>query len=141
MDNWLIWMIAAVVLGAAEMFVGTFYLLWLGISCLIAGLVGMFMPDALWLQLNIASVVAVVLTLNTKKITKRLTQTQGFIENPIDALIGKPGIVLELPEQSEVVVVKVGSEIWSAKCGQTLQKGDHITVTGGHSTILEVQKQ
>jgi membrane protein implicated in regulation of membrane protease activity len=139
-ETWLLWLVIAVLLAIAEMFTGTFYLLWIGISCMAAGIVGMFVPDALWLQLLVAAVVGILLTINTKRLTKRFTQSPGFTQNPIDALKGKTGIVLDRSESGDAFVVKVGSETWSAKADEPVAKGDRIAVLGGHSTILHVKK-
>lgn len=140
MEMWLIWMVIAVILAVAEMFAGTFYLLWLGTSCFAAGLVGLATPDAIWLQVLVAAIVGVVLTLNTKRLTSRFTKSPGYVENPIDALIGKRGLVLEVSPDGDTIVVKIGSETWTAKVEEWISKGDHVVVLGGHSTILQVKK-
>jgi membrane protein implicated in regulation of membrane protease activity len=140
MELWLIWMVIAVILAVAEMFAGTFYLLWLGISCFAAGLVGLAAPDAIGLQTVIAAIMAVVLTMNTKRLTRRFTQSPGYTQNPIDALLGKTGHVIDLSQSGDAIVVKVGSETWTAKSEDQIAIGDHVEVIGGHTTILQVKK-
>jgi membrane protein implicated in regulation of membrane protease activity len=140
MEMWLIWMMIAVILAVAEMFAGTFYLLWLGISCFAAGLVGLAAPDSVGLQIIVAAIVGVILTMNTKRLTRRFTQSPGYTGNPIDLLLGKTGQVLDLSANGDTIIVKIGSETWTAKSEDQIAKGDHVEVIGGHTTILQVRK-
>ncbi|MNI11076.1 Inner membrane protein YbbJ [compost metagenome] len=139
MELWAIWLIIAGVLLVVEMLTFTFYLLWLGIGALVAGVVAWIVPDSLILQLLAGSIAALILTIFTKKITKRFRSSKGFTDI-IDELVGKQGIVLEEIGLGVNGAVKVGNETWTAASNEHLQKGELVVVVAKSSTILEVHR-
>ena len=44
----------------------TFYMLWLGIGAVVGGLIALFAPDALLLQVTVGAIVSLTLTFFTK---------------------------------------------------------------------------
>lgn len=60
---WVFWLIAAGVLFVVEMMTLTFYLLWLSIGALAAGLVSLIVPEAILFQVVLGSLVALGLTI------------------------------------------------------------------------------
>jgi membrane protein implicated in regulation of membrane protease activity len=112
--------------------------LWIGVSCAIAGLVAWLFPDALVAQFIVASVAAIVLSVNSKRLTRRWTSTKGHEDSPFEHLIGRTAQVIEWDANTQLAIVRIGSEQWSARCDQPLQIGDSVEVLSGHSTILTV---
>lgn len=139
MEIWVIWVIAALALGIAEMFVGTFYLFWIGVSCAIAGVLALFLPDWMVLQFVVASVAAFSLSINSKRLTRRWMATKGYEDSPFEHLIGKTGQVTDLDSTTQLAIVRIGTEQWSARSEQPLQVGDAVEVIAGHSTVLAVK--
>ena len=139
MDIWVIWIIAALALGIAEMFVGTFYLLWIGVSCAIAGIVATFVPDLIALQVLVASASAITLSVNSKKITRRWTAVKKQEDSPFEHLIGRTGQVTDWDESTQLAIVRIGSEQWSARCDQPLEVGATVEIVAGQSTVLTVK--
>lgn len=70
MVAWVIWFIIAGILFIAEMLSITFYMLWLGIGAVVGGLIALFAPDALLLQVTVGAIVSLTLTFFTKRISK-----------------------------------------------------------------------
>ena len=70
MAAWVIWFIIAGILFIAEMLSITFYMLWLGIGAVVGGLIALFAPDALLLQVTVGAIVSLTLTFFTKRISK-----------------------------------------------------------------------
>ena len=70
MAGWVIWFIIAGILFIAEMLSITFYMLWLGIGAVVGGLIALFAPDALFLQVVAGGIVSLTLTFFTKRISK-----------------------------------------------------------------------
>ena len=70
MAAWVIWFIIAGILFIAEMLSITFYMLWLGIGAVVGGLIALFVPDALLLQVIVGGIVSLTLTFFTKRISK-----------------------------------------------------------------------
>ncbi|MHA6483056.1 NfeD family protein [Paenibacillus sp. strain BS8-2] len=139
MDWWLIWLIAAGILIVIEMLTLTFYLLWLGIGALAAALVDVIAPDALLLQVIIGSIVALILTIFTKPLTRRMQIGKGF-KDAVDELVGMQGTVLEDIRPDAPGIVKVGSETWSATSEESIIKGESIIVVSRGSAFLQVNK-
>lgn len=113
MDEWLIWLIFAVVLGVAELFTLTAALGMLGAAALVtAGFaaVGLPLPVQL-LVFTVASTVGVVLV---RPIAQRYLHRTPLQRFGVDALVGKPAYVLQ-----EVTGVggrvRIGGEEWTAR--------------------------
>lgn len=140
MDLWAIWLVIGVLLIIAEMATLTFYLLWLAIGSLAAVLVALVMPDSIILQVLLGVIVALILTLFTKPLTKRMRSSKGFTD-VIYQLVGQEGLVIgDIPLEG-LGIVKVGNETWSAQSEVPLIKGTPIIVVQSYNTILQVQKR
>lgn len=140
MDLWLIWLIVAALLLVAEMLSLTFYLLWLGIGALAAMVVDLIIPGAWFAEVVAGSVVALLLTVFTKPLTRRIMKSRGF-KDAIDGLIGKEGTVIEAIDIGRRGIVKVGGELWSAESDESLEKGDIVIVLARGSALLQVTKR
>ncbi|WP_040952105.1 NfeD family protein [Gorillibacterium massiliense] len=136
---WVIWLIIGVTLLIVEMFTLTFYLLWLGIGALVALVLAFILPDAYALQIVAGCIVAIVLTIWTKPLTRRLRHSRGF-RDVIDELVGKEGVVVESIGAEGTGIVKVGNESWSARSESPVDRGEKVIVLSRTSTTLEVQK-
>ena len=139
MELWAIWLIIGIVLFVIEMLTLTFYLLWIGIGAIAAGLIALVVPDLFFVQVVVGCLVALVLTFFTKPLTRFMRKSKGFTD-VIDDLVGKQGVVIEDIEIGKNGIVKLGNETWSATSYQPLQKGDVVIVTQRGTTVLEVQK-
>jgi membrane protein implicated in regulation of membrane protease activity len=140
MALWAIWLVIGVLLIIAEMATLTFYLLWLAIGALAAGLVALVTPDFILLQVLVGVVVALILTFYTKPLTRRMRSSRGYTD-VIYELVGREGLVIEDIPLEGLGIVKVGNETWSAQSELPLGKGTPIIVMQSSSTILQVQKR
>ncbi|MBO9599275.1 MAG: NfeD family protein [Cohnella sp.] len=139
MEWWAIWLIVGGALIILEMVTLTFYLLWLGIGAIVAAVVALPLPDAFPAQALAGGLVALILTLYTKPLTRKLRQSKGF-SDAVDELIGKPGIVTEEIADGAPGIVKVGGDSWSALSKQSLHRDERVRVIGRGTTVLEVEK-
>jgi len=139
MEWWAIWIIVAGVLLIAEMLTLTFYLLWIGIGAVVAAAVALIVPDGIVLQALSGGVAALLLTVFTKRLTRRFRESRGY-RDAIQELVGKQGIVVEAISPGSPGIVKVGNESWSATSLDTLRKDDQVRVISRGTTVLEVQK-
>ncbi|CAH0119894.1 MULTISPECIES: NfeD family protein [unclassified Paenibacillus] len=140
MELWVVWLIVAGILFVFEMMTLTFYLLWLGIGALAALAVALVAPEDILLQVVAGCLVALVLTVFSKAITKRVRSSKGF-KDAVDEMVGKQGIVMENIDPGQYGIVKVGGDTWSATSKQTLKTGDRVFVVKRGNAILEVEKQ
>lgn len=139
MSMWVLWLIAAGVLFVVEMFTFTFYLLWLSLGALAAGLVALVLPDAWLLQVVAGSLLALVLTFFTKPLSERLRNARGFKDTGTE-IIGRQGLVTEPIEPGRYGQVKIGGDTWSATSTVALGKGQQVIVVRRSTTIIEVER-
>jgi membrane protein implicated in regulation of membrane protease activity len=135
----IVWLAVGIILIIAEVLTFSFYLLWLGIGSLVAGLIANFAPDMYYLQFAGGALVAIGLTIYTRSFTKRIRQSSGFIDK-VEDLIGSKGVVLETIEPEGLGVVRVGNETWSAKAEEHIEQDETIVVTARGTSILTVEK-
>lgn len=139
MDAWIFWLIAAGVLFVIEMMALTFYLLWLSIGALAAGLISLLFPEAFLLQVVVGSLVALILTFFSKPLVARFRNSRGFKDTGTE-IVGRKGIVVEPIEQGRYGQVKVGGDTWSATSGQALGNGEVVIVVRRGNTMIEVER-
>ncbi|MEO3806959.1 NfeD family protein [Nonomuraea sp. B1E8] len=133
MDEWIIWVILAVVLGVAEIFTLTASLGLLGAAALLtAATAALGLPVPLQLMFFAASSAAGLLVL--RPIAMRHVKQPALQRFGVEALVGKPAYVI-----SEVTGhngrVRVGGEEWSARAyDETL-----VIPTGATVDIIEIE--
>jgi membrane protein implicated in regulation of membrane protease activity len=116
MDVWLIWLIAACVLGVGEMHQGGFYLAPFAGGAALAALVSLLgVGSLLAAVVFVASSVAVFATL--RPVAQRHRRIPPSIRTGAAALIGRPALVLErIANEEGVGCVKIdGGEVWTAR--------------------------
>jgi membrane protein implicated in regulation of membrane protease activity len=131
MDAWVLWLIAAVVLAAAEVANLSFFLFPFAIGAAAAALVSL-----LGAATPIAVVVFAVLTAVSfgivRPIARRHIQTPPQIRTGTAALVGRTAIVLERIANDEAVgCVRLDGEVWTARSydeDQTFEPGTRVHV-------------
>lgn len=116
-----VWLIIAVVLGAAEVLGGEFVLLMLGGGALVSAVVSLFAgphweafgSDWLWLQLLVFALSSLALVFGLRPQLKRRYLRPSQIRSGIDALIGSKATVISTVDTTGGQV-KIGGEVWSA---------------------------
>ncbi|HTZ86938.1 MAG TPA: NfeD family protein [Solirubrobacteraceae bacterium] len=116
MDVWVIWLIAACVLGVGEMHQGGFYLAPFAIGAALAAVVGLIGVGALLSAIVFIAVSAIVFA-TLRPVAERHRRLPPSIRTGAAALVGKPAIVLERIANDEGVgCVKIdGGEVWTAR--------------------------
>ncbi|MDZ5607702.1 NfeD family protein [Bacillus pseudomycoides] len=140
MAGWVVWFIIAGVLFIAEMLSITFYMLWLGIGAVVGGLIALFAPEALFLQVVVGAIVSLTLTFFTKRISKNFREAKGFIDT-VDKLAGKKGIIMQAITNEENGIVKVDGDTWTAISDVPISAGERVIVIKRSSTVLHVKKE
>ncbi|WP_242144726.1 MULTISPECIES: NfeD family protein [unclassified Bacillus cereus group] len=140
MAAWVVWFIIAGILFIAEMLSITFYMLWLGIGAVVGGLIALFAPEALFLQVVVGAIVSLTLTFFTKRISKNFREAKGFTDT-VDKLEGKQGIVTKAITNEENGIVKVDGDTWTAISDVPISIGEKVIVIKRNSTVLYVKKE
>lgn len=113
MDDWVLWLIAAVVFGAGEVVTSGFFLAPFAIGALVAALVsavgaGFVVSGLVFLAVSTAALVAL------RPIAKRHLRTPAQLRTGTAALVGRHATVVE--DVSEAAgCVKLEGEVWTAR--------------------------
>ncbi len=133
------WLLVGVLLGAAEIIVPGFFLIWFAVAAIITGMVTFILPIPLALQAGLFAVLAVGAVYSGRR---------WFAKNPIISsdpklndrgarMVGQIVTVVEAIDHG-TGRVKVGDSVWSARGGDA-GVGDKVRVTGADGSVLLVE--
>jgi membrane protein implicated in regulation of membrane protease activity len=116
MDVWVIWLIAACVLGIGEMHQGGFYLAPFAAGAVLAAIVALLGVGAL-LATIVFVVASAIVFATLRPVAQRHRRLPPAIRTGAAALVGRPAVVLERIANDEGVgCVKIdGGEVWTAR--------------------------
>jgi len=116
MDVWVIWLIAACVLGVGEMHQGGFYLAPFAAGATLAAVLGLLGVGAL-LSAVVFVVASGIVFATLRPVAQRHRRLPPSIRTGAAALVGRPAIVLErIANEEGVGCVKIdGGEVWTAR--------------------------
>lgn len=126
-----LWLIAGVVLVAAEALSGDFVLVMLGVAALAAAGVDV-LGAPLWLDAVVFAVVSLGLIAVVRPAIKRRMNNPRELRTNVSALVGKEAFVV-----SEVDArggrIRLDGEVWSARA-----QGDDVFEVGERVTVIEI---
>ena len=115
MDAWVIWLVAACVLGVAEMHQGGFYLAPFAFGALLAALVGL-LGVGVGLSAVVFALASGMVFVGLRPVARRHRRLPPSIRTGAAALVGRPAIVLERIANDEGVgCVRIDGEVWTAR--------------------------
>ncbi|TVT23082.1 NfeD family protein [Amycolatopsis rhizosphaerae] len=126
----LIWLIAGVVLMAAEVISGDLVLLMLGVGALVAAGSAALTGNAVIDVIVFAVASAGLLWLARPALKRRFLHTP-VVRTGIEALVGKHGVVLSAVDNEGGGRIKLDGDVWSARSfieGQRIEPGTKVTV-------------
>jgi len=131
MDAWIVWLVAACLLGIGEMHQGGFYLAPFAIGAGLAAVVGLLgVGVALSAVVFVASSAIVFATL--RPVARRHRRLPPSIRTGAAALVGRPAIVIERIANGEGVgCVKIDGEVWTARSydeDEVIDAGERVEV-------------
>ncbi len=138
MDTWAIWMIAGVILLILELLSMSFFMLWIGVAAILAGVVAVFVPIA-WVQWLVFAILTLILLLATRPLARSI---HGSVTQPsnVDAMIGKRALVIEaIDPRKNMGRVRVGSDEWRARAEQAIPVDVWVEVISVEGTTLTVR--
>lgn len=140
---WL-WGAVGLVLLAAEMATGTFYMLWFGIAALCVSVATWLFPELTSaIQFTIFAVLSLV-SLNIWKLYYKETDTHSRIGQAQGEEIGRIGTVIETCSKTHNGKIRftqgvMGSREWTAASDETIDVGSNAAVIAVEGNILRVQ--
>jgi membrane protein implicated in regulation of membrane protease activity len=130
-DVWIIWLVAACILGVGEMHQGGFYLAPFALAAALATVVALLGVGAsLSAVVFLASSGIVFGTL--RPVARRHRRLPPSIRTGAAALVGKHALVLErIANEEGVGCVKIDGEVWTARSydeDEVIDAGEHVEV-------------
>ena len=140
------WFVGGIILAALEMFVPSFFMLWLGVSAFIVGLVLLIIPTiSFTIQLLLWSILSVICLVTWFKFITPKMKDRTKSGMAKEAMYGKVGIVLEYNASNSRGRLRfpaplMGDDEWRFICEDTLTAGDKVKVTdtSGNDLIVEL---
>jgi membrane protein implicated in regulation of membrane protease activity len=131
MDAWILWVVAACVLGVGEMHQGGFYLAPFAIGAAMAALVSVAGVGVLLAALVFAGTSGLVFA-TLRPVAQRHRRLPPSIRTGAAALVGKPAVVLErIANREGVGCVKIDGEVWTARSfdeDEVIDAGERVEV-------------
>ena len=135
MDLWIIWLIAAGVLGVGEMHQGAFYLAPFALGATLAAVVSLLGAGAALSAVVFVAASAIVFA-TLRPVARRHRQLPPSLRSGAAALVGRPAIVLERIANDEGVgCVKIGGEVWTARS----YDDDEVFDAGERVEVVEIR--
>ena len=135
MDLWIIWLIAAGVLGVGEMHQGAFYLAPFALGAALAAVVSLLGAGAAVSAVVFVAASAIVFA-TLRPVARRHRQLPPSIRTGAAALVGRPAIVLERIANDEGVgCVRIGGEVWTARS----YDDDEVFDAGERVEVVEIR--
>src|SRR6267378_7217354 len=135
MDAWIIWLVAACLLGVGEMHQGGFYLAPFALGAALAAVVSLLGVGAALSAIVFLLASAIVFG-TLRPVARRHRRLPPSIRTGAAALIGRPGIVLERIANNEGVgCVKIDGEVWTARS----YADDEVIDVGQRVEVVEIR--
>ena len=135
MDAWIVWLVAACLLGIGEMHQGGFYLAPFAIGAGLAAVVGLLGVGALLSTIVFVAASGIVFA-TLRPVARRHRRLPPAIRTGAAALIGKPAVVIERIANGEGVgCVKIDGEVWTARSYDE----DEIIDAGERVEVVEIR--
>ena len=135
MQVWLIWLIAAGILGVGEMHQGGFYLAPFALGAALAAIVSLLGVGAALTAIVFVATSAIVFA-TLRPVARRHRQLPPSIRTGAAALVGRPAIVLERIANDEGVgCVRIGGEVWTARS----YDDDEVIDAGERVEVVEIR--
>lgn len=133
-----IWVIAGLVLAAAEILAPGVFLIWLGLAAVATGLATAVVPIPWQGQTLLFAGLAVVLVALATQLHRRDTaRAGGDLNRPDRGLIGREG-VLDEPIVQGTGRIRFDDTLWRVE-GPDLPRGARVRVVGMNGTVLTVE--
>lgn len=138
MSAWQVWLLAGVALSIAEMMVPGFFLLSMGLGCLVAALSSLFLDSLPWQVMAFAGGSLVAFVFFRPLAGRMQKKPQPF---NAEAYIGREGHVTEAVGPAPSGRIFLGGEIWKARsaAGDLLPEGTRVVVRQRQGLVMVVE--
>lgn len=133
------WIVAGLVLLALELLLPGGFLLWMGISGIVTGLITMAQPigwPLQWLIFGVLSLVSIAIWVRWNR-SRPAPTDRPYLNRRGEGLIGQEAILEQAIEQGFGRVV-LGDTVWRVS-GADLPVGQRVRIVGSSGAVLEVE--
>lgn len=132
------WLIAGLVLLILEVFIGSFFLMWIGAGALLTALAALLFTQA-WVQWLVFAVVSAILLAVSRPFVRSI-HARVTVPSNVDSLIGQQAVVLQkIDDQANTGRVRIRSDEWRARSDSVIEADSRVIVTGVEGTTLLVK--
>jgi hypothetical protein len=135
----MLWLIAGVILCAAEMLVPGIFLLWLGIAALITGVIAWALPIGPIAQILVFGVLAIASIYVGRRWTRSeaIASTDPLLNDRLARMVGQT-VILVTDISGGAGRAKVGDGVWDVR-GEDQPAGRQMVITGNMDGVLTVE--
>jgi hypothetical protein len=133
------WIVAGLILLALELVVPGGFLLWMGISGIITGLIVLFQPiewPLQWLIFGVLSLLSIVLWLRWTR-SRPTASDRPYLNRRSEQLVGQEAVLEHAIEQGFGRIV-LGDTVWRVS-GKDLPVGQRVRIIGHDGAVLRVE--
>ena len=140
------WIVFGIALAAIEIFVPSFFMLWLGASAIVVGLITWFLPISFVVQMLIWGVLSIICLVGWFKFVSPKMKDVSNSGMAKEAMFGKVGTVLEFNSELSRGKLRfpaplMGEDEWRFIFEGNLSPGDKVTVSDISGNDLIVKSQ
>ncbi len=139
LDSHWLWFSLAVLLGAAEILMPGFFLIWIGLAALVTGLAA-WLGAPIALQLALFAILSVIAVYGGKRwfSVNPIASSDPMLNDRAARMVGQIGVVEELVDANGGRV-KLGDGAWPARGMQTAAPGTRVRITGVDAGVVLVE--
>lgn len=139
------WFVFGALLAGLEMFVPSFFMLWLGTSAIVVGILTLLLPISFTVQVLIWGVLSVVILVVWFKFVSPKMKDVTKSGMAKEAMFGKVGTVLDYNSSTSRGRLRfpapmLGEDEWAFISSETLTPGDKVSVLDNSGNDLIVKK-
>lgn len=134
------WIVAGLVLLALEIFVPGGFLLWLGISGMVVGVITLLTPlswPVQWLIFGVLALVTITLWIRFTRSRKSNTD-RPYLNRRADRYVGHEAVLEQAIEQGFGRII-LGDTLWRV-AGPDLPAGSRVRIVGSDGNVLRVER-
>ncbi len=135
------WLVLALVLLIAELATGTTYLLWPAVAAGVTGLIALFFPTSVYIEIGVFAGLTILLTLLGRPLVRnlRMAAENAPVLNERDkTVIGARAVAMNAFING-AGQVKLGDSVWRAQSSEAIAAGQAVEVLSVDGTTVTVK--
>ncbi len=135
------WLVLALVLLIAELATGTTYLLWPAVAAGVTGLIALFFPTSVYIEIGVFAGLTILLTLLGRPLVRnlRMAAENAPVLNERDKTVIGARAVAMTAFVNGAGQVKLGDSVWRAQSAEAIAAGQAVEVLSVEGTTVVVK--